>query len=248
MIEPFFFRQELLFGCYHPSAYLDSQRLMVVSPPLFDEYRRSYRALSDLANACSEQGVHVLRFDYYGTGESYGELNQSSIGVWKGDVEAAIEEGIALSGANEVTLLGVRFGGLLNSQIRHPSIKRYIFWDPVDSGASYLGWLDEVNHILKEQHQQSAKDINIPFENIEYENFKLPPKLKKEMAALTFDFGSIEEISQPFIITTDPSVYDSKKYANCEFPMLRYDWPAYHDGLISLKPVLEAIARRVLAS
>ena len=247
MIEPFFFKKDQLFGCYHPAADLDSQRLLIICPPFFDDYRRSYRALSDLANACAEQGVHVLRFDFYGTGESQGMLDQASVDDWKEGIHAAIEEGMALSGANEVTLLGVRFGAVLAAQIMHENVKRYIFWDPIASGASYLEWLDKVNDHLRQQHRQDARINNIPFENIIYENFHIPPELKSGIAALQFDQSFTSHLAQSFILTTDPLVYESKMYANCEFPGLSYDWPAY-DGIITMKPVLEALALRILAS
>ena len=246
MIEPFFFKRNLLFGCYHPAADLDSRRLLIICPPFFDDYRRSYRALSDLANACAEQGVHVLRFDFFGTGESQGLLDMATVDVWKEDIVAAIEEGVALSGADKVTLLGVRFGAVLAAQIIHTNVKQYIFWDPLASGASYLRWLDEVNDILRRQHWQLSRDVNIPFEDIAYENFRMSAVLKNEIAALAFDQSTIDKVAESCVITTDPLIYDTKVYANCEFPGLRYDWPAYHDGIISPKPVLEAIGRRVL--
>lgn len=246
MIEPFFFKQELLFGCYHPAVDFDSQRLLIICPPFFDDYRRSYRGLSDLASVCAEQGVHVLRFDYYGTGESQGLLDQASVDGWKGDILAAIEEGIALSGADEVVLLGVRFGGTLASQIRHPKVNRYIYWDPIASGAAYLGWLDVVNDLLQQQLWQSARDLKIPFENIIYENFHITSALKSGISALIFKQRDTGKGTQMYIITTDSAVYDSKIYTDCEFPGLSYDWPAYHDGIFSPKPVLAALARRVL--
>ena len=248
MIEPFFFREEQLFGCYHPAGGIGSSRLLVICPPFFDEYRRSYKALADLANACAEQNINVLRFDYFGTGESFGTLDQASVDGWRSDIESAIEEGIALSGADEVCLLGVRFGGTLAAQARHDCIKRYVFWDPVVSGSSYLAWLEEVNNDLKRSHYQLSRKINKGFENIEYEAFHLPLSLRNGIHELLLDQKALEKIAQTYVITTDKTVYDSNIFSNCEFPGLRYDWPVYHDGVISQKPVLEAIAGRVIAS
>ncbi len=246
MIEPFFFKNDLLFGCYHPAVNIDSQRLLIVCPPFFDDYRRSYRALSDLANACSEQGVHVLRFDFLGTGESQGLLDQATVGIWNEDILAAIDEGVALSGADEVIVLGIRFSAVLAAQTMHENVKKYIFWDPIPSGACYLKWLDQVNDLLRQQHWQISKESNIPFEDIAYENFRIPQVLKSEITALVFDQSVIDNTAKSYVITTDPLVCDAGIYANCEYPGLSYDWPAYHDGIISLKPILEAICRRVL--
>lgn len=246
MFEAFFFRENRLFGCYHPSAKHDASKMLVICPPFFDEYRRSYKALADLANACAEQGVHILRFDFFGTGESQGTLNQASIGEWKNDIEAAINEGIAVSGASDIILLALRFSATIACKIKQKSIKRYIFWDPIDSGAEYLEWLDHVNQCLRRQHQQDAREYNIPFQEIEYSNFELTPKIKQEMVKIKFDFARIKE-KEVYVITTDPSVCDTKRYANCEYAGLKYEWPAYHDGILNHKPVLEAIARRILS-
>jgi hypothetical protein len=246
MIEAFHFRDDQLFGCYHPPADLGSQRLLVICPPFFDEYRRSYKALADLANACAEQGVHVLRFNFYGTGESQGILEQASVDKWKKDVSDTIEEGINLSGASQVALLGVRFSATLLSEIKNVHVTRFIFWDPVISGARYIAWLDEVNQILKKQQQKIARDINRPFEQIEYVNFRLSSELRAGMEAVSFNLSAMGGSAKAYVITTDKNVFDSKVYDNCEFPGLSYDWAPYHDGIISQKPVLEAIARRVL--
>lgn len=248
MIEPFFFRDDQLFGCYHPAGGIGSARLLVICPPFFDEYRRSYKALADLANACSDQNINVLRFDYFGTGESYGALDQASVDGWRLDIESAIEEGIALSGADEVFLLGVRFGATLAAQARHVCIKRYIFWDPVVRGSSYLSWLEEVNTDLKRSHHRLAKRISKKLENIEYEAFHLPMPLKNGINELLLEQAVLDEIAQTYVITTDKMVFDSDVFSNCEFPGLEYDWPAYHDGVLSQKPVLGAIAGRVIAS
>jgi len=246
MIEPFFFHDEKLFGCYHPSSNPNSSRLLIICPPFFDEYRRSYRALADLANACAGQGVHVLRFDFSGTGESYGELDQVSVNDWMKDIDAAIEEGIALSGANEVHLVGVRFGATLAAQAKHPTIKRYIFWDPIETGSAYLNWLDKVNQGLKEKHLRLARYVNKPFENIRYENAHLSQVLKDDIAKIRFNQKTLKKFAPSFVISTDQSICDSKVFTNCEFCGLSYNWPAYHDGVLVQKPVLEAIARRVL--
>lgn len=248
MIEPFFFRNQRVFGCYHPPGNNNLSRLLVICPPLFDEYRRLYKALSELANACANHGVHVLRFDYFGTGESYGELVDASIDEWKKDIDAAIEEGMAVSGADEIVLCGVRFGATLAAQSKHPRIKKYIFWDPVLNGELYIHWLDTVNQVLKKQHERNARNANIPMENIEYENFHLTPNLKKDMSSLALNQSGLSggRAVSSYIISTDKSVCDSKIFQNCEFGGLDYDWPVYQDGVLIQKPVLEAIARRVV--
>lgn len=248
MIEPLFFDQDRLFGCYHPAAGQESSKLLVICPPFFDDYRRSYRALSEFSIACAEKGVHVLRFDFYGTGESQGLLEEATVAGWIDNAQAAIDEGIAISGADDVTLMGVRFGALLAVHAVHEQIKQYLLWDPVVSGAAYLSWLDQVNEILKQQHLQHAKLQKLSPEQIDFVNFYLPDRLKAEMAALQFVQDVQEAGSRRVVVTTDPSVCGSGIAGECEFAGFQYDWPAYHDGILTMKPVLEVLARRVLSS
>lgn len=56
MFEANFFDTGRLFGMYRPAEDADSDRLLVICPPLFDEYRRCYRALAELAKGCSAAG------------------------------------------------------------------------------------------------------------------------------------------------------------------------------------------------
>lgn len=246
MIEPFFFNNDRLFGCYHPSNTMDSRRLLVICPPFFDEYRRSYRALSQLAIACSIKGIHVLRFDFYGTGESKGELAQASAADWIMNIDEAIKEGLALSGAGEVILLGVRFGATLAAQSDNPHIKRYIFWDPVLGGKEYLSWLEEVNQDLKRKHKKNAVDNNFHFEDIDYVNHALPDTLQEGLATITIDREILLNAATTALITTNPKALNPDDFPHCEFPGIVYEWPYYHDGVITQKPVLEAIANQVL--
>jgi len=248
MIEPLFFNQDRLFGCYHPAAGQESRKLLVICPPFFDDYRRSYRALSEFSIACAEKGVHVLRFDFFGTGESQGLLEDARVAGWIEDVCAAIDEGVALSGANKVTLMGVRFGALLAVHAVHEHIGQYLLWDPVVSGEAYLAWLDQVNDGLKQQHLQHAKAQNLEPEDIDYVNFYLPDRLRAEIAALQLVQDIQGEGARRLVVTTDPSVCGAGISDDCEFAGFQYDWPAYHDGVITMKPVLELLARRVLSS
>lgn len=248
MIEPLFFHQDRLFGCYHPATGQDSSKLLVVCPPFFDEYRRSYRALSEFSIACAEKGVHVLRFDFFGTGESQGLLEEATVAGWIEDVCAAIDEGVALSGADQVTLMGVRFAALLAVHVTHQLIDQYLLWDPVVSGAAYLAWLNQVDEGLKQGHLRDAKAQNLKPEDIVYENFHLPDALKTEIAGLRLTGDLSGAGARRVAVTTDPSFCGSGIADDCEFAGFQYDWPAYHDGIITMKPVLEVLARRVLSS
>ena len=187
MIEPFFYGQRGALAFYHPSSDPTATRLMVLCPPLFDEYRRTYRALSDLATACATNGVHVIRIDYSGTGEAQGMLSDVLDREWVDDINLAIEEGIALTGADKTILVGVRFGATLAAQVTHPTVERYVFWDLVEDGPSYLAWLETLEQRAREGHIRLAKMMNRKPEDISYACFHLNDSLAAFFTSLRTD-------------------------------------------------------------
>jgi alpha/beta superfamily hydrolase len=245
MIEPFFFDNDRLFGCYSASTDHASDTVVVICPPLFDEYRRTYRALSELSLAIAEQGTHAFRLDYYGTAESQGLLSEATLDGWVSDIHKAIDEAMDVSGAEKVTLLGVRFGATLAAQVDHPAIRARVFWDPVVSGRNYQDWLEEVDRILHDRHLSSARENNVPFEDISYRNFELPESLAAGMARISIPDGLLNQPGATFVVSTDPGFCKSLANGNCVFTGLVYDWPYYHDGVITQKPVLEALLEQI---
>lgn len=133
-----------LFGMYHPAAAGRRPRAAVLCNPWGREYMLAYRSIRQLANLLAAEGYHVLRFDYYGTGDSGGELDDASIEGYESDVEVAIEEIRDMAGVTDVALAGLRLGGALAARVaaRHPrDVKRLVLWDPVDRGQAHIGEL-----------------------------------------------------------------------------------------------------------
>ena len=245
MIEPFFFDNDRLFGCYSASSDHASDTVVVICPPLFDEYRRTYRALSELAMAIAEQGAHAFRLDYFGTAESQGLLSEASLDGWVYDIHKAIDEAMDVSGARNVTLLGVRFGATLAAQVTHPAVRSCVFWDPVVSGRDYRGWLDEIDRILHERHLTAARENNVAFEDLSYRNFELTDALLTQIEGVSIPDRLLGKPGATAIVSTDPSFCQNWPNSHCVYTGLTYDWPYYHDGVITQKPVLEALLEQI---
>ena len=162
MHEAFFFgpSNQQLFANYHPAVRGDGRMLTVICPPLFSEYMRSHSMLRELAISLAEGGQHVLRLDYRGTGDSFGDLIEVGVSDWVEDIELAVREGRELSGNSVVRLLGVRAGALLacKSTGALNDVQRLVLWDPVPDGASYLQDLRDVQATLLEQHFYLSRD------------------------------------------------------------------------------------------
>ena len=131
-----------LFGVYTPARGTGAQACAVVlCHPWGQEYLRAHRSMKQLATMLSQAGCHVLRFDYFGTGDSSGLMVDADLGGWVDDVEAAVQEIQDTSGASRVTVIGLRLGatlGAIAAARQIDGIDAVVLWDPVVSGSSYL--------------------------------------------------------------------------------------------------------------
>ena len=92
---PFFFGQShrRIFGLYHPPpANCAFRGAVVLCQPLGTEFINAHRAMRQLAIMLSNAGFHVLRFDYYGTGDSEGESQTITADDLVKDIGLAIDE------------------------------------------------------------------------------------------------------------------------------------------------------------
>ncbi|GEM_PF-244404 len=145
-MRPLFFgnSERQLFGIYHePDDSVDSSRqsrAVLLAYPGVQEYNTSHWAFRRLASMLNRAGLHVLRFDYFGTGDSMGRLEDGLPSLWTEDLHEAIAELRELSGAKQVSLVGLRLGAALAylaCDQKH-GLDTLCLWDPVVSGAEYL--------------------------------------------------------------------------------------------------------------
>jgi exosortase A-associated hydrolase 2 len=131
-----------LFGIYQPGqSGSRAPRAAVLCHPWGQEYIRAHRSMRQLAKMLAATGRDTLRFDYYGTGDSAGEMVEADLAGWESDIEAAIDEVRDTSGAPRVTLVGLRLGGALAARVaaKQPrNVEALVLWDPVISGRQYL--------------------------------------------------------------------------------------------------------------
>ncbi|HMF90015.1 MAG TPA: alpha/beta hydrolase [Candidatus Angelobacter sp.] len=140
---PFYFGSpgRELFGCFHEPSAQDLRRCTVlICQPMGHEYINSHRALRQLAVRLAEAGFPVLRFDYSGCGDSYGEAEQSSLSRWLEDISTAVAQLRALTGTLQVCVIGLRLGGTLAaiSGSRAENFRSLVLWEPVTNGRNYL--------------------------------------------------------------------------------------------------------------
>jgi uncharacterized protein len=142
-MNPFFFgsSKEPLYGVYHPPrANAARSTAVVLCYPLWQEYMRAHRAFRQLAMLLSKAGFSVLRFDYFGTGDSAGESDAGDVARWTKDISTAIDELKDTAGVSKVSLVGLRVGASLAAAVaaEREDLDRIVLWDPVVGGKAYV--------------------------------------------------------------------------------------------------------------
>jgi pimeloyl-ACP methyl ester carboxylesterase len=92
----------------------------------------------------------VLRFDYYGCGDSSGETTDGTLKQWTDDILQAIRESVMETGLREVHLVGSRIGANLALRVAQmsPEVAGVVLWEPVLNGVEYLATLEKAHQNL----------------------------------------------------------------------------------------------------
>lgn len=186
-MEVFFFGpvSAQLLGVYHPAS-LEQERYqgVVLCYPFGQEYMRAHRAYRQLATSLAAKGYHVLRFDYRGTGDSAGGLDDVTAQQWLEDIDYAVQELKDMAGVHHVTLVGLRLGGLLAGEAatRRRDISGLVLWDPVIRGRGYREeLLTKVKQVAA--HKRLANFVDARG-NLHFNGFYLSPELQASLDEL----------------------------------------------------------------
>lgn len=148
-MDSFFFGpRQSLYGAYHPASLETAapESAVLVCNAFGPDYMRSLRALWQLAEQAADRNVHVLRFDYFGTGDSHGLHSQANLDRWRDDVRQAADALRERSGLEQITLLGLRLGALVACDMAlHVAADRLLLWDAVSSGGRYFDRLRDLH-------------------------------------------------------------------------------------------------------
>jgi len=141
-IKPFYFGSfgRNLFGVYHEPIEEVRPCGIVLSYPLNHEYIRSHRVFRELATRLGAIGFPVLRFDFYGCGDSDGDCEKGSIQSWIADIGTAVRELKDRSAVSQICLIGLRLGATLATMYASEKngIDAVVLWNPVTSGERFL--------------------------------------------------------------------------------------------------------------
>lgn len=153
-----------------------------------------------LADLLARTGLDVLRFDYFGTGDSFGDGTDFLLSTAVADVGLAIEELGGLSGHGPVSLVGLRLGALvagLAATQGDARVERAVLWEPPSRGSDHLA----------ELLGESAPDHGIgAAESVEIGGFPLTSDLCGELEAAALQDLSMKRGSVMVVTSSPPEV------------------------------------------
>jgi len=108
---------------------------LVMCSPFGEEAHVCRRVFVNFARCAAKLGIPVLRFDYFGCGDSDGEFADASIERWIGDIKSAVSFVRSGSNVERVGLVGLRFGASLAllAAENDPTISSLVLWEPIVS-------------------------------------------------------------------------------------------------------------------
>lgn len=187
-LNPFFFGESArqLFGMYDP-ARGGGRRGAVVCHPWGQEYLKAHQAVRHLARLLARKGVHALRFDYYGCGDSAGDDTDGSVSQWRQDVGTALDELKDMANLRSVGLVGLRFGAVLAVACAagRRDVERLVLWDPIFDGSAYVNELtgssagQDAREAMQVRGFPFTESVRRAMSRVSLEDFRhaLPPTL-----------------------------------------------------------------------
>jgi len=164
-VRPFYFGppSRRIFACYHePLPGVARDLGVVLCYPMGDEYLLSHRTFRRLATQLSQNGFAVLKFDYYGCGDSAGDPEESNVATCIEDIAAAASELQRRHGCRKIGFVGLRLGATL-CYVASASVQRDVYalilWEPVVQGGPYLDDL-EASYAKRVRDLQLTPGVN----------------------------------------------------------------------------------------
>lgn len=175
-------RGERLAAVFHRGK---SKKVIVMAHGFTGHKTETGRLLLTTARYLAQAGFNVLRFDYFGSGDSQGEFYEFTPSMALDDLLSALDA-VSAVGFKEVGLLGISMGGALaicaSAKWKNPALKALVTWSSVPG---FEWWLNEWK---KDLQTTSSNPIHIVGKKF----FKDIPRLDVPQSYLSLDIPKLQ--------------------------------------------------------
>jgi alpha-beta hydrolase superfamily lysophospholipase len=179
-----------LFGFFHSTAE-PARKAVLLCPPLGQDQIRCHRLYRQLAHALVAEGMAVLRFDYYGSGDSAGASADVDWDRCVADTVTAAAELRARSACEQVVAFGARLGGSIAlAAAPIAGFAGLVTWDPVLDGDSYVARLDAMQAELRVDAKRFVKPRETADVAAQWLGFAISERLRRQLIALRLEPSS----------------------------------------------------------
>ncbi len=132
--------QRILANISVPQRGDEKNAAVLLCYPFGQEYMRAHRTYRQLASLLNRKGFTVMRFDYPGTGDSYGDAESVTFHEYTNGAQRALEALKQRSGKAQIYVVGLRLGALVAAKLASlcDDIRCLVLWDPFPNGVSCL--------------------------------------------------------------------------------------------------------------
>jgi alpha-beta hydrolase superfamily lysophospholipase len=182
---PFYFgADDELFGIYHRAA-APATKAVLLCPPLGQDLIRCHRLYRQLAYALVVQGCDVLRFDYFGSGDSEGSSADLDWNRCIANTLAAVSKLRETNSFEQLIGFGARLGGsILLATSPATRFTELIVWDPVLDGAAHVARLDELQAAVRLDRNRFLKPRSAADAAGQWAGFAIGTHLRQQLVDL----------------------------------------------------------------
>ena len=152
-----------IFAVIHTPDNIANKKGIIFIHPYAEEKQRVDRILVNCARQLCSNGYFVMRFDFFGCGDSEGNFEELSYESQLSDLRIVTKFFVKATGVEKIFLFGVRLGSNIAIQYAgvDNNITNIILWSPIINGADYAetlirnkifsSFIDKRNKFTKEQ-------------------------------------------------------------------------------------------------
>jgi alpha-beta hydrolase superfamily lysophospholipase len=186
-----------LYGVFHPAQSARRRHSAVLlCYPHVTEYNFVHRAYRQIAIALSAEGFDAFRFDYSGTGDSAGDVDQFGFKDWIEDISTAAAELKDLARVSEISIVGRQLGATLACRAITTglAVKRAVLWEPVLDGRNFVEGLEQAHRDGCVERLQPYSDGEKPWRTLLGFPFPIQVRQDTESIRLTKEIPADLEV------------------------------------------------------